>query len=284
MSGTPAPATLSLSKGEADPIPAGGPAWNPDVYGKFRSERARPFLDLLALVTPVPAPSVVDLGCGPGELTRLLHERLGARSTLGVDSSPAMLEKARAHEGAGLAFALGDLALPPEGPFDVVFSNAALHWAPGHPALVARLASRLAPGGQLAFQVPANEAEPSHAIAREVAREPEHAAALAGFVRTSPVLAPEEYARLLFRLGFAEQRVRAEIYAHPLASRDEIVEWVRGSLLTAYEERLPPDAFARFLARYRERIRAALPDERPFLFTYRRILVWARRGDPDSRR
>lgn len=251
-------------------------AWNPEVYGKFRAERARPFHDLAALLGPVVAPRVLDLGCGPGELTRALHGRLGARETLGVDASPAMLARAAAQAGPGLSFTLGDLAAPPPGPFDVVFSNAALHWAPDHAGLLAVLTSRLAPGGQLAIQVPANEAEPSHLVAREVAREPEHAAALGGFVRVSPVLAPEEYARLLFRLGFAELRVRAEIYAHPLASRDEVVDWVRGTLLTAYEARLAPEAFGRFLARYRERLLAAIPDERPFLFTFRRILMWAR--------
>jgi trans-aconitate 2-methyltransferase len=257
-------------------VEGAGGTWNPEVYGKFRAERARPFHDLLALLQPVEAPAVVDLGCGPGELTRLLHERLGARATVGVDTSPAMLERAGGHAVPGLGFVRGDLAQPPGGPFDVVFSNAALHWVPDHAALVSRLAARLAPGGQLAFQVPANEAEPSHVIAREVARELEHAHALQGFVRVSPVLAPEDYARLLFRLGFAEQRVRAEIYLHPLASRDEVVEWVRGSLLTAYQERLSPEAFSRFLARYQERIRASLPAGSPFLYTYRRILVWGR--------
>jgi trans-aconitate 2-methyltransferase len=220
---------------------------------------------------------VVDLGCGPGELTRRAHERLAARETTGVDSSPAMLADAAAHTAPGLRFARGDIATFEGGPFDVVLSNAALHWVPDHEALVPRLASLLAPGGQLAFQVPANEAHPSHAVAREVAREPAFAAALGGHVRESPVLAPEAYARLLFGLGFRAQRVRAEIYAHPLAEPADVVEWVRGSLLTDYEKRLAPEAFAAFLARYRERLLAALPDERPFLYTYRRILVWGRR-------
>ena len=251
-------------------------AWNPDLYGKFRSERARPFHDLAALIAPAKAPRVLDLGCGPGELTRLLHERLGARETVGLDGSPRMLERAASHATPGLIFTLGELTSPPPGPFDVIFSNAALHWAPDHEELLGRLAALLAPGGQLAIQLPANEAEPSHLVAREVARELEHAAALGGFVRISPVLSPEAYARALHRLGFAEQRVRAEIYSHPLESREDVVDWVRGTTLTAYESRLTPDAFGRFLARYRERLFAQLPDERPFLFTFRRILMWAR--------
>lgn len=258
--------------------PARRDVWNPDRYGKFRSERAAPFLDLLALVEPPAAPPrVVDLGCGTGELTRLAHDRLGASETLGVDASEAMLERARAHEGGGLSFRLGDLATFAGGPFDVVLSNAAIHWVPDHEALLPRLAALVAPGGQLAVQAPANDHHPSHAVAREVAREPAFAGPLGGFVRESPVLAPEVYARLLFRLGFPRQRVRVETYAHPLSSRDDVVEWVRGTTLTDYERRLDPATWAAFLARYRERLLAALPDEAPFLYTYRRVFLWGSR-------
>jgi trans-aconitate 2-methyltransferase len=257
--------------------------WDPARYARFAAERAAPFEDLLALVEPCPGARVADLGCGTGEPTRRAHERLKARETVGVDSSPAMLAEASGRAAPGLRFVLGDLAAFVDGaggdrsPFDVILSNAALHWVPDHAALLPRLAARLAPEGQLAFQVPANEEHPSHAIAREVAREPAFAAALGGHVRESPVLAPEAYARLLFALGFRAQRVRAEIYAHPLGGPEDVVEWVRGTLLTDYERRLGPDAFAGFLSRYRERLLEALPDERPFLYTYRRVLVWGRR-------
>jgi trans-aconitate 2-methyltransferase len=252
--------------------------WNPDQYGKFRAERAAPFHDLLALVEPAASPRVVDLGCGTGELTRLAHERLGARETLGVDSSPAMLERAAAHAGGGVSFAQGDLGAFAQGGWDVVLSNAAIHWVPGHEALIARLSALLSPGGQLAIQAPSNEHHASHAVAREVAREADFAGPLRGFVRESPVLEPERYAGVLFRLGFARQRVRLETYAHVLGSRDDVVEWVRGTTLTDYERRLDPATWARFLERYRERLRAALPDERPFLYTYRRVFLWGRRA------
>jgi trans-aconitate 2-methyltransferase len=254
--------------------------WDPSRYARFKDERAAPFLDLLALVTPRDRPRVVDLGCGTGELTRLAHERLGARETVGVDLSEAMLARAREHEGGGLRFRRGDLAEAGGGPWDVVLSNAALHWVPDHAALLARLGALLAPDGELAVQVPANEAHPSHAVARAVAREPDLAEALGGYVRESPVLPPEEYARILHALPFAAQRVRVEVYAHPLAGPEDVVEWVRGTLLTDYERRLPPDCFARFLERYRARLLAALPAGRPYLYTYRRIFLWARRGAP----
>jgi trans-aconitate 2-methyltransferase len=251
--------------------------WNPDQYGKFRAERAAPFHDLLALVEPADAPRIVDLGCGTGELARLAHERLGARETLGVDSSAAMLARAAAHAGGGVSFRQGDLASFAEGRFDLVLSNAAIHWVPDHGALLPRLAALVAEGGQLAVQAPANDHHASHAVAREVAREPAFAGPLGGFVRESPILEPEAYSQLLFRLGFTRQRVRFEIYAHPLPSRADVVEWVRGTTLTAYEQRLDPETWAAFLARYRERLAATLPDERPFPYTYRRLFLWARR-------
>ncbi len=251
--------------------------WNPERYERFRSERSAPFLDLLALVRTGERPRVADLGCGTGELTKLAHERLGARETLGVDTSPSMLGRAAAHAGGGLHFRAGNAAAFDASGFDVVLSNAALHWVPDHPALLAHLAAPLAKGAQLAFQVPVQEGHPSHATARAVAREPEFAASLGGYVRESPVLEPEDYARLLFRLGFAEQRVRVEIYAHPLPGPEHVVEWVRGTLLTDSEKRLEPAAFVRFLARYQERLLAALPDERPYLYAYRRLFVWGLR-------
>src|SRR5262245_3723161 len=148
-----------------------GDAWDPERYERFRRERSQPFLDLLGLVEPTPGMRVVDLGCGTGELTRILHERTGALSTLGVDSSKAML--ARATEGpgvGGLAFVERDMRIV-DGRYDLVFSNAALQWVDAHDAVFEGLTAALAPGGQLAVQMPANHDHVSHRIAHEIARE-----------------------------------------------------------------------------------------------------------------
>jgi trans-aconitate 2-methyltransferase len=252
-------------------------AWNPDLYARFGAERARPFRDLLGLVRPRPGMRVVDLGCGTGELTAEAHQALGARETLGLDSSPAMLERAAPLAGGGLSFSRGDIAdFAGEG-FDLVLSNAALHWVPGHEALLERLTRALRPEGQLAVQVPANHDHPSHRLAHQIAREPPFAAALGGYARGKPVLEPEEYARLLYRLGYREQQVRLQIYGHPLPGPGEVVDWVRGTLLTDYQKRLPAELWERYLALYRERLLRALPDERPYFYTYKRILFWAQR-------
>src|SRR4029453_9677285 len=136
--------------------------WDPEQYERFAAEGSAPFWDLVSLVRPVPGGRVVDLGCGNGELTATLHRRLEAAETLGLDSSPAMLEPAAAVEGGGLRFGVGDIAGFDQGGWDVVFSNAALHWLPDHAGLFARLVAALDQGGQLAVQMPAHPDPPSH--------------------------------------------------------------------------------------------------------------------------
>src|SRR5262249_28663115 len=183
--------------------------WKPEQYERFREERSRPFLDLLELVRPRPGMRVVDLGCGTGELTRALHERIGSRETLGIDSSPAMLARSAAFAGAGLRFERVDVAQFAGRDYDLVFSNAALHWVPHHEALFVRLTEALTAGGQLAVQMPANFDHPSHVVAAEIRRHPEFRDALEGSTDAATnVLSPERYAALLERLGYVEQHVR----------------------------------------------------------------------------
>jgi len=252
-------------------------SWNPELYARFRSERAQPFHDLLALVRPRPGMRVADLGCGSGELTALAHRQLGAQETLGVDSSAAMLEKAAPLSGGGLSFArmdIADFAASGAAPYDLVLSNAALHWLPDHPRLLASLAALLAPGGQIAVQVPANHGHPSHRLAHALAGEEPFAHALGGYARETTVLEAPDYAVLLHRLGFRAQHVRTQVYLHELEGPEGVVDWVRGTLLTDYERRLPAELWERYLQAYRERLGALLGAERPYLYTYPRVLFW----------
>ena len=252
--------------------------WDPAQYERFAAERAAPFHDLLALVRPVPGGRVVDLGCGSGELTADLHRQVGAAETLGLDSSPAMLERAAGVAGHGLRFAEGDIGQFRERGWDLVFSNAALHWLPDHARLLGRLVGLLNQGGQLAVQMPANHDHPSHVVAAELAGTEPFRAALDGYRRTSPVQPPEWYAELLDRLGLADQHVRLQVYLHRLAARDEVIEWVRGTLLTDYQARMPPALFEEFLAAYRRRLLPLLEDTHPYRYPFKRLLLWGRRG------
>jgi trans-aconitate 2-methyltransferase len=252
--------------------------WNPTQYEKFRAEREQPFADLLAMIRPAARMRIVDLGCGTGRLTRRLHRELSAVETLGVDRSPRMLARAREDgEVPGLRFEVAEIERFDAGkPFDLVFSNAAYHWVEDHPALLARLASNVAPGGQLAFQIPAAHEQPSHVVADELARMEPFVSASGGWRRFHSVLTPEEYARLLFKNGFVEQRSVLVVYPHVLESRDAVIEWMKGTLLTEYERHLPK-VFGTFVDRYRERLLPQLEDTRPFFFPFPRILCWARK-------
>jgi trans-aconitate 2-methyltransferase len=255
-------------------------AWNPEQYEKFKQERSQPFFDLLALVKAEPVPErAVDLGCGSGELTKVLHEKLQARETLGVDQSENMLAKAAPWVGSGLSFQRGKIEeIDKLGPFDLIFSNAALQWCQGHEKLFAQLRGALRPGGQLAVQVPMNHNYPTHLLARAMASEEPYCSWLQdeGGAREPSLLAPEAYASLLFRLGFREQLVLLKVYGHVLESREEVVEWVKGTLLTYYQSRLTAEQYQRFLADFRERLFRALPDEKPFFYPSQRLLLWGR--------
>jgi trans-aconitate 2-methyltransferase len=251
--------------------------WDPDQYSKFSAERARPFFDLLSMLEPVPGPKVIDLGCGTGELTSRLHAHVEASSTLGMDSSEAMLAKARPLSGNGLTFEAGNISdFAEEAAFDVIFSNAALHWVPDHPRVLARLTRGLRPGGQLAVQVPANADHPSHAIADELAREEGFSEYVGNGLTAHAVSAPERYAELLDELGFAEQQVRLQVYGHHLDSTAAVVEWTKGTTLLRFRELLPPEKFDVFVDRYQQRVIEVLGNQAPYFYTFKRILFWAR--------
>jgi trans-aconitate 2-methyltransferase len=238
-------------------------AWSPEQYERFKAERAQPFWDLVALIEPRPGMRVVDLGCGTGELTRALHDHLRAEETIGIDSSETMLLKSATFGDEMLRFEKGTIeSFVADRPFDLIFSNAALHWVAGHESLFRRLTALLQPQGQIAVQMPANDDHPSHVTAAKVARE------LCLDPKPAHLLPPERYAQLLFELGYKRQHVRLQVYRHLLPSSADVVEWVKGTLLTAYEH---PE----FVDRYRKRLLAALGDQRPYFYTYKRLLIWA---------
>ena len=279
--------------------------WDPRQYNKFEREREQPFYDLLGLVRHLPGMRVVDLGCGTGKLTRVAHERLEARETIGIDRSASMLKEMRAGalppglrfesgtieafvaDGTGASAADRARALQTDGSrsfqasdhYDLILSNAALHWVEDHEALLQGLYGALEPSGQLAFQVPAQHDDLSHVVADELAAVEPFRTALGGWHKPQPVLTPEAYARLLYRCGFDAQKVRLIVYPHVLASRDEVVEWMKGTLLTEYARHLPPDGelFGRFVEEYSRRLLTQLDPEKPFFFPFRRILCWGQR-------
>jgi trans-aconitate 2-methyltransferase len=266
--------------------------WDPRQYDKFQRERERPFYDLLGLVRPALGMRVVDLGCGTGKLTRVAHQQLHALETTGIDRSGSMLTEIRSGVlPAGLRFEIGTIegfvaqqtaarAVPGSAACDLILSNAAFHWVEDHEALLHGLAAALPPSGQLAFQVPAQHDELSHRIADELTEVEPFKTAFGGWRRPQPVLTPEAYARLLYRCGFEDPNVRLIVYCHVLASRDHVVEWMKGTLLTEFERHLPAgsDLFTPFVEEYRRRLIGRLDASQPFFFPFKRILCWGQKA------
>ncbi len=224
------------------------------------------------MVEPNDGMRCVDLGCGTGDLTKELHLRLLASSTLGVDRSEAMLEKARTFIAPGLSFRQGDIdTFEDIIHYDLIFSNAALHWVPGHEALFERFARLLNKGGQIAIQVPFNHDHPSQAVAFELQKEAPFKGV--GSRIFENVLPLERYASLLDSLGFERVNVRMQVYLHHLPSREDVVEWVKGTFLLDFEKAMTVELYDAFFDEYRNRLMERLADTHPHLLTFKRILM-----------
>lgn len=248
--------------------------WNPDLYHKFQSQRSAPFYDLLALVDIRENLKAIDLGCGTGNLTRELAGALPNSYVTGLDSSPQMLEQAASLSTPNLVFEQGDQSTL-TGDWDLIFSNAALQWSENHTELIPLLFDKLTPGGQIAVQIPSNHNHISHQIYRQTAEEDMFKFVLQGFQRYAPVLTIDNYARILFDCGAEEINVFEKIYPHVLENADAVVEWISGTALVPYFERIGEHKQA-FVESIREKMRAAMPDI-PVFYPFRRILFSAKK-------
>lgn len=257
--------------------------WDAGRYLRYADERGRPFVDLVARVGAAEPAVVVDLGCGPGNMTARLADRWPGAKVIGVDSSEEMVARARAEAARpGVEFRLGDLRdWAPDEPVDVIVSAATLHWVPGHLELLPRLLGELAPAGWFAFQVPGNFGHPSHVLMRELATSERWKERLAGAVAASPSSEePSAYLRHLL-----DQRLRPvgsvdvweTTYLHVLSGPDPVLEWVRGTGLRPVLDALrdSPGETEEFLAAYAALLRAAYPPDASgrIFFPFRRIFV-----------
>ena len=253
--------------------------WDPQRYLLFGDERARPFHDLMSRVAAQEPAEVVDLGCGPGNLTATLAQRWPNARVVGVDSSEEMVAAAREVEGIEVAHA--DLReWSPDRAVDVLVSNATLQWVPDHLDLLPKLVAAVAPGGWFAFQVPGNFTEPSHVLLYQLADSSrwssrigrEHVARPASYE-------PGEYLAVLAGLACAVQ-VWETTYFHVLPGEDAVLDWVSGTALRPVLATLDDDEQAEFVAEYGRLLRTAYVHQRyGTVLPYRRIFAVAQRSD-----
>jgi trans-aconitate 2-methyltransferase len=253
--------------------------WDPALYLRYGDERGRPFGELVARIGATEPRAVVDLGCGPGNLTATLPLRWPQARVAGIDSSPEMIAQAR-EQAAGVAFVVGDVRdWSPDPDVDVVVSNAVLQWVPRHQELLVRWADELGSGAWLAFQVPGNFDAPSHQALRGVAADSRWAARLAEVVAPRAVLDPAGYATLLTGAGCAVDAWETT-YLHVLAADPAVhpvLTWMEGTALRPVREILSGDEWAEFRDRLAIRLTHIYPRlDGSVLFPFRRVFVVAR--------
>lgn len=254
-------------------------SWSPSQYLKFAEPRLRPAADLLARIAVSDPRTVCDLGCGAGNVTRLLAERWPSAEVTGVDDSAEML--ARAEKALpGVRWVRQSLAdFHPARPADVLFTNAALHWLPDHERLLPALVNQVAEGGVLAIQMPRNFAAPSHAAMGDTVRDGPWRARLEPLLRPSPVLSPAQYHAILSPFARAIDIWETE-YLHVLEGRDPVKEWTKGTWLKPLLDALEEPERSEFEEAYAERLRKAYPagTDGKTLFPFKRIFVVLEKG------
>ena len=235
--------------------------WDPQTYLRHADERGRPFVELLARV-PATAPArVLDLGCGAGNLSPVIRDRWPGADVLGVDSSAEMIAHAREVDPDG-RYEVADVATwTPDGPYDVIVSNAMFQWVPHAFEVITRLLDAVQDGGAFAVQVPDNQDAPSHALMREVAERSEfaeHTRDVRRFSRTDAA----SYLELFAGLGWSADVWTTE-YLHVLPGDDAVWGWVSGTGARPYVQALPDGLRQDFVEQYQAELRAAYP-QRPW--------------------
>ena len=261
--------------------------WNPEQYLKFESERFAPFEDLIRLVDRRSDADVIDLGCGTGELTLRLAGSLPGSRVLGIDNSEEMLQKAQRHivdskpltGGAWVEFkhcSIEELFyndLPKlVYKWDLIFSNAAIHWVSDHDKLFKCFRDQLKPQGQLAIQMPSGVRNRAQRIVMTIAGEEPYLSAMNGWLWEFPVLPVDDYVEILFNLGFERITAFEKVYPHVLESGEAVYEWVSGTTINAYLKKLPESLHSEFKLKVRKEVIDSYPGS-PVIYPFRRIFI-----------
>ncbi len=223
---------------------------------------------------------ILDLGCGDGILTAQLAAMVPKGSVVGIDASRRMIETARTHRKPNLSFVVRDINdLDETGAYDVVFSNATLHWIHDHHALLARVYKALAPEGALRFNF-GGDGNCVHflKIIREAMARPEFARHFAAFSWPWFMPSVESYLGFMSEHEFREARVWGENADRYFATEELLTGWVDQPNLVPFMGSIDPadrPLFRQYvLRRMIEETRQ--PDGR-HLESFRRINVFARK-------
>jgi len=257
------------------------PVWDPNLYLRYANERTRPAADLIAQIRLEAPARIVDLGCGPGNSTEQLRRRWPQASIAGIDNSPEMLAQAKANH-PDWDWLLCDIeSWRPEHEVDLIFSNAAFHWVPGHATLFRSLIGNVAPGGALAAQMPNNFHSAAHTVMQDVALngDPRWSKSLANAAETFTVQPPAFYYDVL-RKHASRVDIWETEYQHVMDGPKAIFDWIHSTGMRPYLDHLPDDEQRQlFEEMCLEGFQEAYPpnDQGKVLFPFRRMFIIAYR-------
>ncbi|KAF2336952.1 methyltransferase domain-containing protein [Flavobacterium daemonense] len=249
--------------------------WNPEVYNKFKDIRFKPFVDLMEFIKPIKSGNAIDLGCGTGEQSIFLAEKLKKVNILGVDSSEEMLEKSKAFESSNLHFEKASIEeiAGSNKKWDLVFSNAALQWSDNHDVLFPKLIHSLNSGGQFAVQMPVQNQNKLNKLLYETADQEPFKSYLKGWNRDSPVLNMDQYAQIMFDGNLEGIQIMTKVYPIIAQDHDALYDFISGSALIPYMELLQEDQKQFFANEFKEKIAANFA-KLPAIYAFKRIFLY----------
>lgn len=253
------------------------PTWDADLYLRFADERARPARDLIVRIELPNPRRIVDLGCGPGNSTVLLHERWPDAELVGLDNSPEMIAAAKGAHPRWTWLQADISHWQADTPFDLVFSNAALHWTPDHSRLFPHLLRQASPSGVLAVQMPVISYSPVHQLIFAIADDAAWRSRMVHARTAIQVQSAGFYYDLLRPLSRRLDLWETE-YLHVMDGPEAILEWIRGTGLRPFLEALQTQTERQeFLDRLLSGVAQAYPPQQDgrVLFPYRRLFLIA---------
>ncbi len=253
--------------------------WNPEIYNQFKQIRYQPFFDLMNLIADNGLKDCVDIGCGTGEQTNILSAKFESATFLGIDPSPEMLSRSSAFANERVQFKNSTVEefIAVNQKWDLIFSNAALQWSEHHQQLFPAIISLLNDKGQFAVQMPVQHENILNQLLITLAQEEPFCDFLNGWKRESSLLSIDEYAQLMFDGGLQHIQVIQKVYPIIADDAQQLFDFISGSALIPYLERLHGNEQKLFITEYKKRIEAAFI-KFPAIYAFKRLLLYGRKG------
>ncbi len=212
--------------------------WNPDQYLLFGNERTQPSIDLVNKIKAEQAPIyIADIGCGPGNSSQVLLQRWPEAKLTGVDSSPAMIEKAKTDYPGQNWILANAIQYETDLRFSLIFSNAAIQWIPGHDLLFMKFIELLAEKGIIAIQFPQFREMALGKIVDSVARSERWRREVEGCLGLFTYHPAGYYYDLLVDKMNSIEMWETD-YMHIMSSHLAIVDWIKSTGLRPFLERI----------------------------------------------